>query len=443
MELIIAVSFLLIGQIIGFFIGKKLNQAKLQKDITTIKNEKHNLESKVQYISDLNNENKKLISNQRSEIIKLEKKVSTLEEINKNLNEKLTTLNEDFQKNKESMKSEFESLAFDILEKNSERFKKSSSEKMTDILNPFKEQVKSLKEEIEKKFKQENDERIVLKTELRSLIELNQTITEETNNLTKALRSDSKKQGNWGEFKLELILESSGLEKGKEYLTQGGGMQLKSDCGNAELPDVIILLPEKKHLIIDSKVSLVAYTNYITYKDIDKKENAKGQILSSIKNHVDNLSTKKYHLNEKLTSPEFTFLFIPMEGPMSLVIDLEVPRIGKSLMQYAWDKSIVIVTPTTLMSTLRTICSIWKFDKQERNALKIAEQGGKIYDKFVGFVENLQEIDLNLTKTQNSYQEAFKKLSSGKGNLIYQVEKIKELGAKTKKNIPNDLTSQV
>ena len=219
-------------------------------------------------------------------------------------------------------------------------------------------------------------------------------------------------------------------------------MNLKNEDGGTQLPDVIINLPDNKHVVVDSKVSLKSYYEYVEADSEEKRDTARGRLTESIKGHIDGLSGKKYEMNTDLFTPEFVFIFFPLEGALSLVIDQELPRIQKSLMQYAWDKSIVIVTPSTLMATLKTISSIWNIQKQEANALKIAEIGSKLYDKFEGFINDMKDIGKQIDRTRGVYDNAFRKLHIGPGNLIRQAHNMKALGLKTKKEIDSQLVDQ-
>jgi DNA recombination protein RmuC len=332
------------------------------------------------------------------------------------------------------MKSDFQVLANNIFEEKSDKFKKSSQENINQILSPLKDQIEQFKKDVGEKYSTESKERFSLQGKIDELMNLNKTMSEEAKNLTTALKGDVKKQGSWGEFKLERLLEISGLDKDTEYVVQGKGMGLKNEEGNNEQPDFVILLPENKHIVVDSKVSLVSYVQYVEATTEEQRDLARGALFKSVRDHIDGLSSKHYYLNEKLTAPEFTFLFSPFEGALSLIIDMNVPNQGISLMQYAWERKIAIVTPMTLMASLKTISSLWRFARQESNALKIADSAGKIYDKFCGFVTDMEEAGKSIAKASEHHQEAFKKLSLGKDNMFTQFDKLKVLGAKTKKN---------
>ena len=394
-----------------------------------------------------------VIEDQREKLSVAQAKISGLTSKNEQLEENLLEQKKRFERDQENldqkhinalkqMEEKFKVLSQEIFEEKGLKFKQQSSESLKTILDPLKDQLKGFKENIDQKYNKENAAKEVLKSEIQKLIDVNNLMSQETQNLTTALKGDVKKQGAWGEIKLELILENSGLEKGREYFTQGGGMNLKNEDGGTQLPDVIINLPDNKHVVVDSKVSLKSYYEYVEADSEEKRNTARGRLTESIKGHIDGLSGKKYEMNTDLFTPEFVFIFFPLEGALSLVIDQELPRIQKSLMQYAWDKSIVIVTPSTLMATLKTISSIWNIQKQEANALKIAEIGSKLYDKFEGFINDMKDIGKQIDRTQGVYDNAFRKLHIGPGNLIRQAHNMKALGLKTKKEIDSQLVDQ-
>jgi DNA recombination protein RmuC len=297
-----------------------------------------------------------------------------------------------------------------------------------DILNPLKEKIQNFEKKVEDTYQKGIKDQTDLKAELKKLYDLNSKISEEANNLTRALKSDSKKQGNWGEVILERVLERSGLVKGQEYDTQ---VTARSESGELIRPDVIIYLPEKKHIIIDSKVSLLAYEAYINEDDQQERENHLRQHVDSIRSHVKGLSEKNYTHADGFDTPDFVLLFMPIESAFSAAIQADV-----DLFNFAWEKKIVMVSPTTLLATLRTIASIWKHEKQTRNAMEIAALGGALYDKFVGFHEDLISIGVQIGKLSKTYDDAKNKLKEGRGNLISQAEKLKNMGAKTTKSIP-------
>ena len=328
-------------------------------------------------------------------------------------------------------KTEFENLANNILKEKTKEFTEQNKTNLSSILDPLKDKIKTFEEKVEKSYNTESAERNSLKGEIKSLVLLNKQISEEANNLAKALKGDSKKQGNWGEIILEKVLERSGLQKGVEYDMQ---VSMTSEDGKRVQPDVIVFLPDKKHIIIDSKVSLVAYEAFVNAQSEEEGEKNIQAHIASVKNHIKGLSEKNYQSLEQLNTPDFVLLFMPIESSFSLTVQTD-----NELFNYAWERKIVIVSPSTLLATLRTISSIWKQERQTRNALEIAKQSGDLYDKFVGFIEDLLSIGKKMNDAKNSYDDAMKKLSSGKGNLIRRAETIKELGAKTTKDISQPL----
>ena len=322
---------------------------------------------------------------------------------------------------------EFENIATKILKQNSQEFTFLNQRNIGEILNPLREKIEKFEEKVQQTYEKGHDDQINLKAELKRLLELNMKISEEANNLTKALKSDSKKMGNWGEVILDRILEQSGLTKGQEYITQFSD---RNDAGELIRPDVIVKLPDNKHIIIDSKVSLLAYDGYVNNDDDATKERFLKAHLDSIREHIKGLSEKKYQEASTLDSPDFILLFMPLESAFSLAIQND-----PEIFNYAWAKRIVIVSPTTLLATLKTVASIWKHEKQTQNAMEIARQGSSLYDKFYNFLSDLEKIGNQIRTLQNTYEDAHNKLSSGKGNLIRQVERLKELGIKSEKSL--------
>jgi DNA recombination protein RmuC len=317
------------------------------------------------------------------------------------------------------------------VKENSNELSQTHQKELNQLLQPLKEKIKSFEENIEKKYIDEIKERTDLKSELSKLLELNSTLNTQAQNLTTALKGDNKTQGNWGEMILERILESSGLQKGIEYETQVSD----TNSENKRIqPDVIIKLPENKHLVIDAKVSLVSYEQFnSTREDEERGKHLKAHLLS-IRSHIKNLSDKNYQSGVSLQSPDFVLLFMPIEAAFSLALQHD-----HQLFQYAWERKVVLVSPTTLLASLRTISSVWKNERQTKNAQDIAEKAGNLYDKFVGFIKNMESIDKSLKDAQNHYNDAFNKLSTGRGNLVNRAEKLKELGAKASKSLPNKL----
>lgn len=352
----------------------------------------------------------------------------------KNLESRLRDQASEIENLQQKFTDQFKSIANDILKQNSKEFTDHNQKNMQDILNPLKERIQLFEKKVEDTYEKETRDKISLREEVKKLYELNSRISEEANNLSKALKSDVKKQGNWGEMVLERILERSGLIKDSEYKKQ---VSLENESGQRIQPDFIIYLPDEKHIIIDSKVSLVAYERYSNSNDDNERELAKKEHLVSIKNHINGLSDKFYQQAKTIHSPDFVLLFIPIESSFSMAVQFD-----QDLFNYAWDRKIVIVSPSTLFASLKTIASIWKQERQNKNAQEIAERAGQLYDKFVGFVEDLKEIGKNMDRSRESFDSAMKKLSTGSGNLVGRAEKLIELGAKNKKNIPEDVIGE-
>lgn len=350
---------------------------------------------------------------------------------NKNLQERFEEYKKEIESLQKRFTLEFENVASKILKQNTEEFAQKNQRNIGDILNPLKEKIELFEKKVSDTYEKGLKDQTDLKAELKKLYELNTRISEEANNLTRALKTDTKKQGNWGELILEKVLERSGLTKGQEYMTQYSD---KNEEGDLIRPDVVINLPDNKHIIIDSKVSLLAYEQFVNAEKQDVRDKLLKAHIDSIKDHVKNLNDKNYQQASKLDTPDFVLLFMPLESAFSLAVQDDI-----GLFNYAWDRKIVIVSPTTLLATLKTVESIWKHEKQTQNALEIARQGGNLYDKFVSFLDDLERIGKQLNTTQKSYDEAHKKLSSGSGNLIGRIEKLKVLGAKASKSIPGHL----
>lgn len=372
-----------------------------------------------------------LLNEKDAMILDLNRKISTVEAEYRGLSEKLTEHRGEVEKIQEKFSVEFKNLANDILEEKTKKFTEQNKIKLEEILTPLGEKLKAFEKRVEDTYDKESKQRFSLEKEIKNLAELNVKISEDAKNLTTALRSDSKKQGNWGELVLERVLESSGLVKGQEYIRE---FSTRTDQGDVYRPDVIVNLPDNKHIIIDSKVSLTAYTDYINSETQEEKEKFLKLHLLSIRNHVKMLGEKKYQNLVAFDTPDYVLLFIPIESSFSTALQSDM-----ELFNFAWEKNVVIVSPTTLLATLRTVSSIWKHEKQELNAKEIARQTGELYDKFVGFVEDMLDLGNKLDTTKKTYESSMNKLTDGKGNLIRRAEKIKELGIKATKNLPKNL----
>ncbi|MFH1958113.1 MAG: DNA recombination protein RmuC [bacterium] len=332
---------------------------------------------------------------------------------------------------KDVLTDAFQNLANRIFEEKTEKFTKQNRENIMEILNPLKDDLEKFKSKIEETDEKNRNSHVSLIEQIKSLERLNKRISDEASDLAKALKGDVKMQGNWGETILERLLEISGLTKGIEYISQGEGQNLAGEDGNLLKPDFIIKLPDDRHIIVDSKVSLVSYEKLVNAETDEEKEKYSKELNVSVRAHIANLESKHYQKANGLSMPDFVLLFMPIEGCFSLSVQAD-----GSLFNFALERKIVIVSPSTLHATLKTIEYIWKQDRQTKNAIEIARQSGALYDKFVGFLGDFEKIGKQLSTAQKTYEGAHRKISSGTGNLISRAENIKKLGAGTTKNIP-------
>ncbi|WP_198678641.1 DNA recombination protein RmuC [Idiomarina seosinensis] len=331
------------------------------------------------------------------------------------------------QASEERLTQQFENLANKIFEQKSQGFQQQNQQTLAATLEPFKQQLDAFKRQVQQQYTDETKERSALKTELVSLRELNRQMAQEAEALTKALKGDTKQQGNWGELVLERILEQSGLREGHEYNTQS---HHRDDQGRAFKPDVLVHLPNQKDVVIDSKVSLSAYERYFNSDDQAQKEQLLQEHVQSLKQHIKQLGKKNYQNLEGIRTLDYVLMFIPVEPAFLLAVDRE-----PQLIRLALDHQIMLVSPTNLLVALRTIHNIWQYEYQNRNAEKIAIEAAKLYDKFVGFIDDLEKVGSSLQTLDNRYQDAMKKLSSGRGNLVSRIEKFREMGVQTSKRI--------
>lgn len=331
----------------------------------------------------------------------------------------------------ERMKKEFERLAQQIFEQKSERLQQSSKQTLEVTLAPFKQQLEAFKKQVESQYTEELKQRASLTTEITSLKELNKQMAAEADALTRALKGDTKAQGNWGEVVLERILNQSGLREGHEYETQS---HHRDEDGKSFKPDVVVHLPNEKDVVIDSKVSLVAYERYFNSDDDKAREAALAEHVNSLRAHIKGLSKKNYQQLDSVRTLDYVLMFIPIEPAFLLAVDRD-----PELIRLALEHNIMLVSPTNLLVALRTVNNIWQYEHQNRNAQKIAEDAGRLYDKFVGFIEDMQRIGNSLDTVRKHYDGAMNKLSSGRGNLIGRVEKFKEMGVQSSKKLDSKL----
>ncbi len=398
----------------------------------------HQLSVFEERVDNLNREKNELnlnLEKEREKTEKLNQSVSVSLTQQKNMEERLLNQKQEINELQQKFSVEFENIATKIFKENAKEFSSSNQKNMSHILDPFKEKLLAFEKKVEEAYDKELRDKISLKEEVKRLYELNAKISTEANNLTKALKGDVKKQGNWGEVVLERILERSGLNKGEEYESEAVS---KNDEGKTIRPDIIIHLPEEKHLIIDSKVSLVAYERLANCDNEDNRKLFLKEHISSIRTHIRELAKKHYQSSEKLNTPDFVLMFVPIESSFAMAVQSDQDLFG-----YAWENKIVIVSPSTLLATLRTVSSIWKQELQNRNVLEIARQGGALYDKFVGFVDDMIKLGNQMDTSKKSYQEAMKKLYNGSGNLVKRAENIRALGASVKKKLPQSVIEEM
>lgn len=367
---------------------------------------------------------------------KLNREKGDLQARNQMLSENMEVQKQEVQRIRQEMNNEFKVLANEILQEKSKSFSEMNHERLAEILNPLKERLEGFKKTVEETYNNEARERFSLKEQIKELVERSESIGAEAKQLTHALRGDSKIQGDWGEMILESILEKSGLEKDREYFIQEtlrdeDGHTIQGSDGRKMRPDVIIRYPggENHQMVIDSKVSLTAYVNYVNAEDADEARLALKQHLVSVKKHIDELAGKSYQ--DYVGKGDHVMMFIPNEAAY-----LAAMQADHALWQYAYEKKVLLLSPTNLIAALKLVADLWQRDKQTRNAIDIAEEGGKLYDKFAGFVEDMEKIGKSLNTTAMAYTDAMKKLKTGNGNLIGRVEKLKVMGVKAKKNLP-------
>ena len=368
------------------------------------------------------------------ELMNLRTELGAKNEEIKHLKEKLEELSTSKKEDETRLKETFKNLANQILENNSEKFKKQNKEQIGDLLSPLGKELEQFKNKVEQTNKEHIQRNSALTEKIRSLESLNIKLSQDAINLTNALKGDSKTQGDWGEIQLEVLLEKSGLMDGVHFSTQGG---YKDEEGKTKKPDFIVHLPENKHLIIDSKVSLTAYEAYYNADDEAHKEIALKKHIDSIRNHFNELSGKNYPSLYGINAPDHVLMFVPIEPALMLALHQD-----QRIYLDALDKNIVLLSTSTLLATLSTIASIWKQEDQKRNVLEIAKEGGLLYDKFEGFISDLLTVGNSLKNSQESYEKAMNKLVEGRGNIIKKVENLKSLGAKTKKSLPQKIVDR-
>ena len=445
MEILYPILAFIFGAVLAYFIVKSSSisrkiydelqqnfsqkEAEFNKILAEISAENKSQNQKIAEQQELNfkqNTEIKELQNDKNQLIGLKSQLSAQ---NENMQKLLDSQKEEITKMQEVAKTEFQNLANKILEEKTLKFTEQNQQNLKNILNPLQEKITDFEKKVENTHKESIDYHAALRQQIIGLKDLNVQMSKETVNLTKALKGDSKIQGNWGELVLERVLEKSGLEKGREYEIQ---KSFVTEEGNRVQPDVVINLPDGKKMIVDSKVSLTAYEKYINEDEEEQKSAFLKEHVNSLKRHVEQLGNKNYQHLYEMESPDFVLLFIPIEPAFAIALNEDTQLYNK-----AFEKNIVIVTPSTLLATLRTIDSMWTNQKQQDNAIEIARQAGALYDKFEGFVTDLVKIGKKMDEAKSEYEGAMNKLVDGKGNLITSVQKLKIMGAKAKKSLPD------
>jgi len=450
MEILYPILAFIFGAVLAYFIVKSSSisrkiydelqqnfsqkEAEFNKILAEISAENKSQNQKIAEQQELNfkqNTEIKELQNDKNQLIGLKSQLSAQ---NENLQKLLDSQKEEITKMQEVAKTEFQNLANKILEEKTLKFTEQNQQNLKNILNPLQEKITDFEKKVENTHKESIDYHAALRQQIIGLKDLNVQMSKETVNLTKALKGDSKIQGNWGELVLERVLEKSGLEKGREYEIQ---KSFVTEEGNRVQPDVVINLPDGKKMIVDSKVSLTAYEKYINEDEEEQKSAFLKEHVNSLKRHIEQLGNKNYQHLYEMESPDFVLLFIPIEPAFAIALNEDTQLYNK-----AFEKNIVIVTPSTLLATLRTIDSMWTNQKQQDNAIEIARQAGALYDKFEGFVTDLVKIGKKMDEAKTEYEGAMNKLVDGRGNLITSVQKLKIMGAKAKKSLPDPILNR-
>lgn len=423
-EALLSIIALILGLIIGYaacyFLIVRTRSVQAQQDADRLREE-------LELSRQKREQDQQIITNNQGEISRVQ---TQLEQANNRLSEH----KQEIEELHKQLTEKFELIANRIVSHNSKSMQERHEEKLKDILNPFKERIEKFEKQVDSTHKESIKDHQSLKEQIARLQELNKTIGEEAQNLTRALKGEQKTQGNWGEFILESILEKSGLEKGREFVVQES---VTNEDGKRLQPDVIIRLPEGKTLVIDSKVSLTSYERYVNEEDEVKRAAHLKAHLLSLKTHVKQLSDKNYNKLYDLKSLDFVLMFVPIEPAFNLAVQQD-PKLYND----SFNQNIIVISTSTLLATLRTISSIWRQEKQNINAVEIAKEGGALYDKFTGFVETLNSLGKKMDSAKSDYDKAVGQLHTGKGSLVRRAEKMKLLGVKASKQLPDDMVDR-
>jgi DNA recombination protein RmuC len=412
--------------------NEELEEVKLRA--ANFSAEKLAAEGKIQMLEDQARNAAQMNKEKEETIVGLNRQVSALTTENKRLIEDLQNKQQAIEASEDKLRIAFKNLANEILEEKTQKFTEQNSTKLDAILKPLGEKIISFEKKVEEAYHKESNERFSLVNEIKRLAELNQQISQEANNLTQALKGQSKTRGNWGEIILESILEKSGLVKDREYFVQ---QSFTNAEGKRLQPDVVVSYPGERSVIIDSKVSLNAYERYASAEIKEEQDTALREHLQAIRNHINDLSSKNYQDLYQIKSLDFVMMFLPIEPAYMLAVQND-----PNLWNFAYERRILLISPTNLIASLKMIANLWRVEYQNKNAVEIARQSGELYDKFKGFVDDLEDIGKRITASRVSYDDAMNKLSTGKGNLLRRAEKIRELGAKTSKELPKNLLDQ-
>ncbi|HET55668.1 MAG TPA: DNA recombination protein RmuC [Ignavibacteria bacterium] len=434
MEIIYLVIGLIIGAVAAYIIAKykySSGVAITPVELDDLKSQKTRAEEKVNLFQSEVDELKTSLEAQRSKYLELNSDYHKITTQNINLEEKLENQKKEIERMQEKFSTEFKNIANEILEDKSRRFTEQNQQNLKNILDPLRENISEFRKRVDEIHASDTKSYTELTTHLKNLQELNLRMSDEAENLTKALKGDTKVMGSWGEYVLESILEKSGLVKDDHYSIQES---FTDKNGKRLRPDIVIKLPDQKSIIIDSKVSLVAYEKYSSAEDEITKERAVKEHIISLRNHIKGLSAKEYQNIAGLNPPDFVLMFVPIEPAFSLAVQKD-----PTIFNDAFENNIVIVSPSTLLATLRTIENIWRRESQNKNALEIARRSGALYDKFVGFIEDLDKVGERISQADSAYRDAKNKLSDGRGNILRSIQSIKELGAKASKSLDNNL----